>query len=61
MVIACVDDAPDVRHTALTTTLEPGTYYLILDTFEPGTAGSWELDVSLIPDTAQGASLPVLQ
>ena len=58
-VIACVDDAPDVRHTALTTNLEPGTYYLILDSFEPGTGGSFELDVSLIPDAAQGSSLPV--
>ena len=60
-VIACVDDAPDVRHTALTTNLEPGTYYLILDSLEPGTAGSFQLDVSLIPDTEQGSSLPVRQ
>ncbi len=51
-VVACVDDAPDVRSTAITSYLEPGTYYLIVDSYNPGTGGPFTLDVRLVPDAA---------
>ncbi|MBI2895445.1 MAG: hypothetical protein HYY06_17955 [Deltaproteobacteria bacterium] len=48
-VVACVDDAPDRRHTAVTAQVGAGTYYLIVDTFSAGMAGPFTLDVAVTP------------
>jgi len=45
--MACVDDAPDTRHTAVEADLVPGTYYVVVDTVSPGTGGPFTLDVEL--------------
>jgi len=49
-VIACVDDAPDVRHSAITSHVAPGAYFLIVDSYSPDTGGPFTLEVSFIPD-----------
>lgn len=49
-VIACVDDAPDVHNTGITTHLDPGAYFLIVDSYEAGTGGPFTLEMRLVPD-----------
>jgi hypothetical protein len=50
VVVACVDDAPDTRHSAIQTHVDPGTYYVIVDSYTAGTGGPFTLDVALTPD-----------
>lgn len=47
--VACVDDAPDPRHSAVEADLDPGTYYVVVDTVSPGTGGLYTLDVEIRP------------
>lgn len=51
-VIACVDDAPDARHTGLSAALEPGTYFLFVDSYAPDAGGPFHLEVELTPREA---------
>lgn len=47
-MLDCNDDAPDTTHSRIDTTLEPGTYYLVVDGY--GTeAGSYTLEASITP------------
>lgn len=46
-VVACVDDAPDTRRTAVEADLDPGTYFVVVDTVSPGTGGPFTLDVDV--------------
>ncbi len=47
-MLDCNDDAPDTTHSRIDTTLEPGTYYLVVDGY--GTAaGGYTLEASLTP------------
>ena len=43
--LACNDDQPDNRHSFIETTLDAGTYYVIVDGFRTGNAGPYTLDV----------------
>lgn len=49
-VLACVDDAPDTRHSAIAARLEPGTYYLIVDAHGPDGGGPFTLSTTITPD-----------
>jgi hypothetical protein len=53
--IACNDDAPDTRHSALRETLEPGTYYLVATGFAEA-RGNFSL-TSAIADTPEPAEI----
>jgi len=44
--IACNDDAPDTRHSALSETLDPGTYYLMASGFN-GSSGSFSVTTAV--------------
>lgn len=47
-MLDCNDDAPDTTHSRIDSTLEPGTYFLVVDGY--GTAaGSYTLQASLTP------------
>lgn len=41
--IACNDDHGDNRHSKIEATLEPGTYFVVVDGFRVGNEGSYEL------------------
>ncbi len=43
--IACNDDEQDNRHSLIETTLDAGTYYVVVDGFRTGNAGPFTLDV----------------
>jgi hypothetical protein len=43
--IACNDDEQDNRHSFIETTLDAGTYYIVVDGFRTGNAGTFTLDV----------------
>jgi hypothetical protein len=44
--IDCNDDHGDNRHSRVEATLEPGTYYVVVDGFRTGNEGSYELSFS---------------
>jgi hypothetical protein len=44
--VACNDDAPDTSNSRIATTVEPGTYYLVVDGFGSA-SGSYELTVAV--------------
>jgi hypothetical protein len=43
--IACNDDEQDNRHSLVETTLDAGTYFIVVDGFRTGNAGTFTLDV----------------
>ncbi len=43
--IACNDDQNDNRHAFIETTLDAGTYFVVVDGFQTGNAGTYTLDV----------------
>jgi len=43
--IACNDDEQDNRHSLIETTLDSGTYFVVVDGFRTGNAGTFTLDV----------------
>jgi hypothetical protein len=43
--IACNDDQDDNRHSLIETTLDPGMYYVVVDGFGTGNAGTFTLNV----------------
>ncbi len=45
--LACNDDHQDNRHSFVEQTLEPGMYYLVVDGFSTGNAGSFTVDVDV--------------
>ncbi|MBJ73096.1 MAG: hypothetical protein CMN31_17455, partial [Sandaracinus sp.] len=47
-IVDCNDDAGDTSHSRLDTTLEPGTYYLVVDGYGSA-AGAYELLVNVSP------------
>jgi hypothetical protein len=48
-VIACNDDTGDAVHSQIATPLQAGTYFLIVDTYEPRNAGGFTLQVIVEP------------
>ena len=46
--LACNDDAPSTAHSEASATLEPGTYYLVVDGFGTG-AGEYEVSFTSTP------------
>jgi hypothetical protein len=56
-VLQCVDDAPDTMHSAIQTRLPPGTYYLIVDSYQPGGGGPFTLNVGIAADNGPGQTL----
>ncbi|MEM9188629.1 MAG: hypothetical protein AAGF12_05610 [Myxococcota bacterium] len=48
-VVACADDAPDTRRTEIFTPVEPGTYYVIVDTYRAGATGPFLLETRIEP------------
>src|SRR5690606_5491039 len=44
--IACNDDHGDNRHSKVEATLEPGTYFVVVDGFRTGNEGTYELSYS---------------
>jgi hypothetical protein len=44
--IACNDDHGDNRHSKVEATLEPGTYFVVVDGFRTGNEGAYELSYS---------------
>lgn len=46
---ACNDDAGDVQHSLIETTLDPGTYTVFVDGFSNNNTGSYELEVTIHP------------
>lgn len=50
--LACNDDNPDTSHSQISTTLDPGTYYLVVD----GYSGSGEYDLTVSTAQAQPIS-----
>jgi hypothetical protein len=47
--LACVDDDPDARHTGLSAVLDPGEYFLLVDSYSPDAGGPFHLEVSITP------------
>ncbi|MBX3248733.1 MAG: hypothetical protein KF901_16265 [Myxococcales bacterium] len=45
--IACNDDHEDNRHSRIETTLDAGTYYVVVDGFRTGSVGAYSLQVQL--------------
>lgn len=45
--LACNDDHEDNRHSRLEATLDPGTYYVVVDGFRTGSSGSYSLEVQV--------------
>lgn len=45
--IACNDDQPDNRHSYIEQTLDPGTYFVVVDGFAQGNLGTYTLDVQV--------------
>lgn len=45
--VACNDDEGDNRHSRVQTTLDPGTYFVIVDGFQSGNSGSYSLEVDV--------------
>lgn len=43
--IACNDDCPDTRHSCFTTTVDAGTYYIIVDGYSSSASGNYEMNV----------------
>jgi hypothetical protein len=43
--IACNDDQPDNRHSFIEQTLDPGTYFVVVDGFAQGNLGTYTLDL----------------
>jgi hypothetical protein len=56
-VLSCVDDAPDTMHSAIQTRLPPGTYFLVVDSYQPGAGGPFTLNVQIAPDNGPGQTL----
>jgi hypothetical protein len=58
--IACNDDYRDTRHSLVTTTLQPGRYYVFADGYaavgEGAASGDYTLDVELAPSAGGGAA-----
>jgi hypothetical protein len=47
--VSCNDDAGDVQHSLIETTLEPGTYTVFVDGFSQRNAGPYSLEVTITP------------
>lgn len=45
--LACNDDEADNRHSRIQTTLDPGTYFVVVDGFREGNEGSYSLEVDV--------------
>ncbi len=45
--LACNDDHGDNRHSRVEATLDPGTYYVIVDGFRTGSQGSYSLETTV--------------
>jgi hypothetical protein len=54
--LACNDDYRDTAHSLLTTTLDPGRYYVYADGFSTGAQGDYSLLADLGPATGGGAT-----
>ncbi len=52
--IVCNDDAPDTRHSQITTTLEPGQYFVFADGFGQGARGDYSLRVDAVSAAGNG-------
>lgn len=54
--IACNDDYRDTRHSLLTTTVEPGRYYVFADGYSSGASGDYSILADLAPVTGTGGT-----
>jgi len=59
--VACNDDAPDTSNSRIATTVDPGTYFLVVDGFGEA-SGSYELTVNVeplqeLPEVCEGAEV----
>ena len=52
--VACNDDHPDTRHSMVTTTLDPGRYFVYADGFSSGSQGDYSLRADLASVTGGG-------
>ena len=43
--IVCNDDYPDTRHSRISTTVDAGTYYIIVDGYSSSNSGNYEMNV----------------
>ena len=59
-VLACVDDTPDARHSGFRQVVEPGTYFLVVDSYSPDAGGAFHIEVWMAPQdvVADGAEEP---
>jgi hypothetical protein len=57
-VVACVDDAPDERHTGLSADLEAGSYVLLVDSYAPDVGGAFVLEMHITPSEEEPAPEP---
>ncbi len=48
--IACNDDSVDQQHSAITTVLDPGTYYVFSDGFQTDNSGNYTLQADQAPE-----------
>lgn len=47
--IACNDDTGDAVHSQIATLLQPGAYFVVVDTYDPRSSGSFTLQVIVEP------------
>ena len=45
--IACNDDSSDNRHSLIETTLDQGTYFVVVDGFRTGNVGQYTLEAAV--------------
>lgn len=46
--IACNDDAPDKDHSRIEEVVDPGTYYVFVDSYNEGKGGGFKMNVDLV-------------